>query len=95
MADDDENIYNSNTTGSECSNSDSFLLSLVPPPKRNKEASSDVFCPHCERYVSNKTFRKHRALFCNLADGTWRKDECTEASVTGLPVFSVLVSIEA
>ena len=54
----------------------------VPLPSTSRQ-----LCPHCDQDLSQKTFRKHRKLFCR-SDGSWvRSDKIKETkSTTQLPV---------
>ena len=58
-------------------------------PSSSKRRNPDVFCEHCDRYVSEKTRKKHKSLFpyqsdSNVdriwmstdSDAEWQNDLC-------------------
>lgn len=43
---------------------------MAEPKRRCRER---LFCPHCEKYLSNSAFYRHKSSFYNQVSGTWRK----------------------
>ena len=43
-----------------------------------KRIRDPLFCPHCDEYLSNSTFYRHKEAFYNHVSGEWKKsDACT------------------
>ena len=38
-----------------------------------RSAHKTIFCPHCDSFLSSKTFRKHKALYFDSSKAAWTK----------------------
>ena len=64
-----------------------LLLSRIEQyPPSSKRRNVDIFCSHCKRLVSEKTFKKHRSLYPVAHDSlvTESKDQVEFLPVPGL-----------
>ena len=53
------------------------LASRVRQSSRKRPRDGRELCPHCDQYLSIKTFKRHRTLF-QKGDGTWIPAATTE-----------------
>lgn len=57
--------------------------------------SSQLYCPHCEQFVADRTYRRHRSEFYDVSKGTWIRsihDECCSPPKKPLHVTTVTES---
>ena len=61
------------TTGSESSIllSMNTLSSRAISPRTTTPLPQDILCPHCNRVLTTKTYKRHRHLFYNTANSMW------------------------
>ena len=55
------------------------IASRVEKSKKKPRSSTcrSHYCPHCERNLTLKTFKRHQKLFCS--NGIWTRAEDTES----------------
>ena len=52
----------------------------MDPSNAKKRKREHLFCPHCDSYLNDKSFRDHKRLYFSPATKKWiRKEECREA----------------
>ena len=51
-----------------------------PKGKRRRDR---LFCPHCDEYLSNSTFYRHKEAFYNHVSGAWKKSGDVRTSDRG------------
>ncbi len=68
-----------------------FLSSKVDSLKSRKSNSPNIssFCPHCERCLSTKTFKRHQMLFYNDETDTWTLEKEIASSSSNGKCYSV------
>lgn len=57
--------------------------------------SSQLYCPHCEQFVADRTYRRHRSEFYDVSKGTWIRsihNECRSPPKKPLHVTTVTES---
>ena len=64
-------------TGSESSSillSMNTLSSRAISPRTTTPLPQDILCPHCDRVLTTKTYKRHRHLFYDAANSIWLKE---------------------
>ena len=62
----------------------------LPHPKRRR---SFLLCEHCDRYVSNSTYYRHKEAYFNRVTGQWQQGDDTESVLGSGPESEDLESL--
>lgn len=58
--------------------------------KGKSSLKKPIFCPHCERRITTKTYRKHKMLHYDEVNGVWSKaGSCSSSEILGM--YSIII----